>query len=104
MAWDAAKQAELIKERNLKAFDLALRSISFIGMGLLAVAVFVSCPYLVPVGLAIVSLVAAIYLVQNSKIIGEEIKYKLKEFGFFKSKNSEKNPIISPRLALSAAN
>ena len=100
-AWDATKQKDLEKERNTMVFNLALRTASLIGMTILAVSAFVACPYLMPIGFAVVTLVATIYLIRNSKEIGEAINSKLKGIGLFKPKQHHEEMPVSARLKFS---
>lgn len=72
--------------------NLALKTASFVGMTLLAVSGFVSCPPLLIIGLCITAVVAGIYIHRNSKKIIETIDGVTSKFGLF---NAQKDKTIA---------
>ena len=98
---DSQIQNQLKKTLNSNTATMIFKVASFIGMTLLAISAFVACPYLLPIGLAIVGLVAAAYLIRNSHEIISTVK---NHFGFFsqnnqakeKSPSNENEEIVSP--------
>jgi len=66
-------QNRLTQEYKEARMNLCFKALSFVGMILLAVSAFVTCPPLLITGLLVTSLVASYYLVTNCEKIGNQL-------------------------------
>ncbi len=84
-------QKEMQKNYNQERINLALETASFIGMALLAVTGFISCPPLLIIGLTLTTLVAVVYIIRNTEDIASSLQ-KVSQDGLFghKKKAREK--------------
>jgi hypothetical protein len=96
-------QKQLNENYKQSRLNLMMKTASFIGMTLLAVSGFVSCPPLLITGLAITTLVAAYFIYKHRKTIINSIDAITNKLGFFNNtdviavdNSSQKNlPVIA---------
>lgn len=82
-------QADLEKNYKENRINFFIKTASLVGMTLLAVSAFVSCPPVLITGLAITSVVATYYIYKNGGNIMQAVNNAAIKFGLFGQNNKE---------------